>query len=181
MSADARAIVRSIRDLVDALDALFETRTMNSIIHLVKSLKQPSATKIVEDGLLTIANQLGQIRDWLQKLKGPLTQVGALEGLLALVDPLLRGVGGLLSASARELGKLGIDDVGTLTTPFQRVSTLGSGFLQSGQALLAGLPKAEDVDQLGLAVERLTGTLEQHRNELAKPAKRPGLLEGANG
>src|SRR4051812_3127597 len=119
MSASARAIVQSIKELVDALDALFKTRTIESIVRLVKRLNQASVTQVVQGGLDEIAQQIGNLTGWLQGLKDPLTQVGALSGLLGLVGPLLHGVEGLLKASDKELAKLGVGDAGKLLGPFQ--------------------------------------------------------------
>jgi hypothetical protein len=171
MSASARPIVQSIKELVDALDALFKTKTIESIVRLVKRLNQASVTQVVQGGLDEIAQQIGNLIGWLQGLRDPLTQVGALSGLLGLVGPLLHGVEGLLKASDKELAKLGVGDAGKLLGPFQDIAHVGGAVLQSGQGVLDGLPTAQDVADLTGALGDLATTLTGYRNQLAPGAE----------
>jgi hypothetical protein len=181
MAKSAHDLVVAIGELVHAVSDLFAAKSIEAIIKLVLDLKQESITDVVRKAFSELSEQTDHLGAWLRELREPLSQVGAIDGLLGLLGPLLQGVERLLQAGDQELGKLGIGNVQGMLEPFQKVAHAGGGLLKSGQNLIEGLPSYADVEKLAGELAELGKTFAKHQKMLDGSGQTAELQGGSHG
>lgn len=172
----AASIVHRLSDLFKAIDALLGDKAIADVILLIKKVGIQGA---VTTGCNALGTGLQGFRDFLETIKEPLDQTEALAGLIGLMQPLLRGVGRLVTASIDELRSLGLAELGKAVGPAKTVVDIGNKVVGAGRDLIAGLPHAKDITDLQTSLASVVASLNKFKIELAKPLPPPPPRQGA--
>lgn len=166
----AATIVARLADLFKAIHALFTDKAIADVITLIKKVGIQGA---VTTGCNALQTGLQGFRDFLETIKEPLDQTEALAGLIGLMQPLLRGVGRLVTASIDELRGLGLGELDKAIGPAKTVISIGNKVVGAGRDVIAGLPRAKDITDLQTSLTGVVTALTQFKAELAKPLPPP--------
>jgi hypothetical protein len=148
-------IVSATHELVQSLDALLETETVEAALELVRQVgaqAQLNAAVDLLDGVLR------QVDDLLEGAREPLRQVMALQGLLALTGSLVSGLERISSTAAEDLRAMGLG-AAREAEPLVQALDLGRNVLDRGAQVLEAAPSVETVDALRESVGRVHGQL----------------------
>lgn len=183
MSVTVASVVSRLGDLVKAITALFEVDSIDALIELIQKL---GITGAVKSGVAGLSSAVTSARGWLEGLKEPLDQSRALAGVIGLLQPLVRGVGQLATASLEELRELGVGELAQAIGPAKRVVHIGDRLLGASRELIAGLPSAAQITTLQEQLAALVRSLGAFHQRLGAPAVKPasgpaGALSGAKG
>lgn len=162
----AATIVARLADLFKAIDALLTDKSIADVITLIKKL---GIVGPVTTGCNALQTGLQGFRDFLETIKEPLDQTEALAGLIGLMQPLLRGVGRLVTASIDELRSLGLGELDKAVGPAKTVISIGNRIVGAGRDVIAGLPHAKDITALQTSLTGVVTALTKFKAELAKP------------
>lgn len=153
----SRDIVRDIGELVDSLSALLATKTAQEVPNIASEL---GAESQLNDAIGLVEQMLEKIKEGLLMLKEPVNQVGALSGVLGLMEPFIKAIEGIAGTTGDQLTKMGLVGTDAVTGPVKDAATLGKDILQGGQAVLDDLPTKEDLDQLITDFDELKTSLQ---------------------
>jgi hypothetical protein len=166
----ARDIVHRLNALVVAIAELLETETAKQAPEIAVQLGAEAQLNQAIDLLVRL---LRQLRDGVARLRDPLRQVAALRGLLGLMRPFLSAAERVVNISGDTLAQAGLKDVVVVTGPVSDGVAFGGRILDSGQAVLAGAPRVEDLDALLGSLDGLAATL------ISRKAPAPGTAGAA--
>ncbi|MCG8422771.1 MAG: hypothetical protein MJE77_33060 [Proteobacteria bacterium] len=153
-------IVRDLTGLVGSVDELLDTDTARAAPTLAIELGAQSQLNQAVDVLSGLVQEL---RSLLAELRDPLVHVGALSGVLGLVEPFIEGVEQIVSLSGEQLAEAGLGAVVQVTDPVASAVDLGGRVVASGRAVLDDLPSAQDLDDLLARLDGLAGTLQEYK------------------
>src|SRR5688572_8834334 len=166
----AASLVGRIADLFKAIDALLTDKSIADVILLIKKLGIQGA---VTTGCNALASGLDSFKNWLETIKEPLDQTESLAGLIGLMQPLVRGVGRLATASLEELRSLGLGELDKAIGPAKTVVAIGDRLIGAGRDVIAGLPHSKDITDLQTSLAGVVKALANFKTELAKPLPPP--------
>ncbi|WP_164002672.1 hypothetical protein [Pyxidicoccus caerfyrddinensis] len=170
--SNASDIVNAISRLIQALDELFKTQTVEALVDLVRQLGIGGPVKV---GLQALGTVLGKLVEWIAKLE----KVAAIPKLLESLDPTLEQVQGLATTSEDDLRQAGLDALAPLTKAARSMLEVMNKVRKGAEAILKGLLPPEALAGLRQSVVDFAATLKSYEQRLvAKPAPKP-VLAGA--
>ncbi len=156
--ATGHDIVNSTSDLVDALNKLVETDTFEAVIEVARAV---GAQPQINTGVDALVALLDEINQGLEQLRDPLTHLGALSGLVALIRPLMTSLSQAGQQVADELESLGASGVGDVVGP---VLDTGPKALDSADGFLSLAPDLESVTRLQGEIDAFRLTLQAYKD-----------------
>jgi hypothetical protein len=170
--SNASDIVDGISRLIQALDELFKTQTVEALVDLVRQLGIGGPVKV---GLQALGTVLGKLVEWIAKLE----KVAAIPKLLEALDPTLEQVQGLATTSEDDLRQAGLAALTPLTSAARAMLDVMNKVRKGAEAILRGLLPPEALARLRQSVVDFAATLKSYEQRLvAKGAPKP-VLAGA--
>jgi hypothetical protein len=145
-----------VQRLVTSVDDLLGQRSMEAIATLARQAGCQAQIDAVVDVAIGV---LAEVDGFLAGLREPLAQLGALQGLLELVQSLATGLGRLVNAVDDELAAVGLGNVDVAHSPLATAVHLGARIAGTGAAVLAEVPAVEQVDALRAEIARVGARL----------------------
>jgi hypothetical protein len=169
-------IVDGISRLIDALDELFKTQTVQALVDLVRQLGIGGP---VRTGLQALGTVLNQLVEWIIKLE----KVAAIPKMLEALDPTLAQVQDLAETSEDNLRQAGLDALVPLTNAARAMFDVMNKVRKGAEAILKGLLPPEALARLRQSVLDFAATLKSYEERLvtepAKKALTPGTPKPA--
>ncbi|MGB1016944.1 MAG: hypothetical protein ACPG4T_22585, partial [Nannocystaceae bacterium] len=157
MSATVKSVVIRLDGLLAALQKLFASKSLETIVSLVARL---GLDKVVTRGVELLQSTLRNSLSWLDGLRANLAQSDALSGLIGVLSPMLRGLGALSSAAGAGLSKAGLNALESVVEPAEVFSALGHQVLRSANQVLTELPSASQIDGLKTRITGILGSVD---------------------
>lgn len=154
--SSTKKIVQDLRELVISVDDLLQTETAQQAPAIAVEL---GAETQLNEAIDFLYGLLDQIKKKLDTLRDPLLHIGALSGLLGLIEPFINAIAQLTDVSGEQLGQIGLGDVAQVTDSISTVISDGGQILQGGQQVLDDVPSVSDLDTLLNSLEELGLTL----------------------
>lgn len=164
----AADIITEVDELIDDVNALLATNTVESVIQLLDRL---AGGDVVHTLITEFAGLLTSVRTQLDKLletiEQPLRHARALSGLLGLLQPLMTGLQRLVDTSADNLEDAGLDAILQITDPIRDAVGYGSDVLEVGAGVLDMLPPPDKLQELQQSFDDLIATVESYAEATA--------------
>ncbi len=161
MSTSTADILAGITRLIDALDELLKTQTVEALVDLVRQL---GIGEPVKTALLSLTQVLDLISSWIAKLE----QVAAIPRMLEALDPAFEGLNALGESSGEELRNMGMDALAPLAEAAKAAMSLIEKVRQGAATVIQGYLPEESLKQLRAAVKDITDTLRTLGDRLVK-------------
>ncbi|MFP2927651.1 hypothetical protein ACLESO_21140 [Pyxidicoccus sp. 3LG] len=159
-------IVDGISRLIQALDELFKTQTIEALVDLVRQLGIGGP---VRQGLQALGTVLGHLVEWIARLE----KVAAIPKMLEALDPTLEQVQGLATTSEDDLRQAGLDALAPLTQAARAMFDVMDKVRKGAEKVLKGLLPQEALARLRQSVVDFAATLKSYEERLvAEPAKK---------
>jgi hypothetical protein len=169
--SSASDIVGAISRLIQALDELFQTQTVEALVDLVRQLGIGGP---VRTGLQALGTVLGQLVEWIAKLE----KVAAIPKLLESLDPTLEQVQGLAATSEDDLRQAGLDSLAPLTRAARSMLDVMNKVRKGAEAILKGLLPQEALAGLRQSVVNFAATLKSYEQRLVAAPEKKALTLG---
>ena len=149
-------LTQRVASLVQSIEALLETNTVEAIVELAKELGYQEQ---INAGVDFLTESIEKIQAFFQSLKESLVHVSALGGLVQLLDPLVAGLEGLANTSADTLRETGLEQLNGVLEPAGTAFHSVRRVLSAGGETLRAVPSWDDVEQLRRDLGRLEETI----------------------
>lgn len=164
MSTTTADILASISRLIQALDELLKTQTVEALVDLVRQL---GIGEPVKSALGVLVQVLGQIDSWIAKLE----QVAAIPRMLESLDPAFEGLSELAGSSGEEMRQMGMEALAPLADAARAALAVLDKLRQGATAVLQGYLPEEAIKQVRASVKDLTATLRTLGERLVQAPK----------
>ncbi|WP_164013184.1 hypothetical protein [Pyxidicoccus trucidator] len=166
MSTTTADILAGITRLIDALDELLKTQTVEALVDLVRQLGIGEAVK---SALQALTGVLDLITSWIAKLE----QVAAIPRLLENLEPAFEGMHQLADSSGEELRQMGMEPLAPLADASRAALALLEKLRAGATAILQGFLPEESLKQLRASVTDITATLKTLGERLVQAPAKP--------
>jgi len=171
VSATAKSVVERLNRLLTALQKLFASKSLETIVSIVARL---GIDRVLVRGAQCLQGALERAQGWLDSLRAELAQTDALGGLIGVLSPVLRCIGELSSAAGTGLTKMGLGPLETVIDPAESFATMGQRVLDSTDRVLDQLPTAVQIDGLKKSVTDLLGSISELKGQVEQAALSAG-------
>ncbi|QSQ23227.1 hypothetical protein JY651_50525 [Pyxidicoccus parkwayensis] len=167
----ASDIVDGISRLIQALDELFKTQTVEALVDLVRQLGIGGPVK---QGLQALGTVLGKLVEWIAKLE----KVAAIPKMLEALDPSLQQAQSLAESSEDDLRQAGLDALVPLTKAARAMLDVMNKVRKGAEAILRGLLPPEALARLRQSVVDFAATLKSYEERLVTEPPKKAVTPG---
>ncbi|MFC1747180.1 hypothetical protein ACFL2V_00080 [Pseudomonadota bacterium] len=145
VASDSGQVIHDLGALLASVERLLTTDTAQSAPEIAEVL---GAEAQLNDAIDFLSSLIEQLKTRLAELRPSLIHIGALSGVMALLEPFVTAIGQLVSAVNVASENSGLNSFVTVTEPVSTAVELGGNALGKGQQILGVAPTVDDVDNL---------------------------------